>query len=91
MIQTINAFIPLLQKGTTKKVIALSTGLADIEFNLAADFAPHVPYAASKLALNMVIAKYAIQFRPEGFTFLAISPGVVNTVSALRKYRVSRR
>ncbi|CDO75921.1 hypothetical protein BN946_scf184873.g10 [Trametes cinnabarina] len=76
---TINAFLPLLRKGSTKKVISLSTGLADNDVTLKAGIAISAPYSISKAALNAAVAKYAAELRDEGFTFLALSPGVVNT------------
>ncbi|KAI0631575.1 NAD(P)-binding protein [Trametes polyzona] len=79
VVHTINAFLPLLRAGKTKKVITISTGVADADLTLKAGFAPHAPYCVSKAALNLVVAKYAAEFRDEGFTFLAISPGLVNT------------
>ena len=44
-----------------------------------------VPYAVSKAALNMVVAKFATRFKDEGFTFLAVSPGLVKTLAG-REY-----
>ncbi|KAL5525099.1 hypothetical protein ACEPAF_8968 [Sanghuangporus sanghuang] len=38
------------------------------------------PYAISKAALNMVVAKFSIKFKDEGFTFIAVSPGLVRTM-----------
>ncbi|KAJ7819904.1 hypothetical protein B0H14DRAFT_3876460 [Mycena olivaceomarginata] len=35
-------------------------------------------YSIAKAALNMVVAKYAAQFKSEGFFFLAMSPGIVD-------------
>lgn len=81
-IYTFNAFLPLLRKGTLRKVLTLSTGLADPALNLDAEFGYHVAYCVSKCALEMVNVKYAVALRKEGFTFLAISPGVVNTAEA---------
>ncbi|KAL9086063.1 MAG: hypothetical protein Q9165_007275 [Trypethelium subeluteriae] len=71
---TINAFIPLLQRGTAKKVVNISTGMADI-----------APYSISKAALNALTAKYnALYAAPSlpissRILFLSISPGVVDT------------
>ncbi|KDQ63092.1 hypothetical protein JAAARDRAFT_29089 [Jaapia argillacea MUCL 33604] len=79
VINTINAFLPLLRKGNLKQVITLSTGLADTKVILDASFPVHAPYSITKAALNMVVAKYAAEFKKEGLIFLAISPGVVNT------------
>ncbi|KAI0363270.1 short-chain dehydrogenases/reductase [Pilatotrama ljubarskyi] len=79
VVHTTNAFLPLLRKGTVKKVISISTGLADPEIALKSGFAINAPYSISKAALNSAVATYAAEFRDEGFTFLAISPGLVNT------------
>ena len=46
---------------------------------LATGFTVHAPYCITKAALNQAISKYAVGLRDEGFIFLAISPGLVNT------------
>ncbi|KAI0328959.1 short-chain dehydrogenases/reductase [Cubamyces sp. BRFM 1775] len=79
VVHTTNAFLPLLRKGTAKKVVSLSTPISLPEVTLVTGFAAHSPYCVSKAALNQVVTKYAAELREEGFTFLAISPGVVNT------------
>ncbi|KAH9895817.1 NAD(P)-binding protein [Cubamyces lactineus] len=79
VVHTTNAFLPLLRQGTAKKVITLSTPISIPDVTLVTDFAANVPYCASKAALNQVVTKYAVAHRDEGFTFLNISPGVVNT------------
>ncbi|KAI0653102.1 NAD(P)-binding protein [Cubamyces menziesii] len=79
VVHTTNAFLPLLRQGTAKKVITLSTPISIPEVTLVTDFAANAPYCVSKAALNQVVTKYAVAHRDEGFTFLNISPGVVNT------------
>ncbi|EPQ60223.1 NAD P-binding protein [Gloeophyllum trabeum ATCC 11539] len=79
VVHSINAFLPLLKKGSLKKVITLSTGTADVDFTLKVNFPITAPYSISKAALNMVVAKYAVEYKNEGIAFLAISPGLVNT------------
>lgn len=86
VVHTINAFLPLLQAGSLKKVLTLSTGIADTDFILGSEFSVGAPYCISKAAMNMAIAKYAVKFKNEGFTFLCISPGVVNTAIKAREY-----
>jgi len=78
-ILTTNAFIPLLKKGTLKKVITLNTGIAVTELTLSSGYPKLTSYAISKSALEMVNAKYAVTLKSEGFSFLDISPGVVST------------
>jgi len=79
VVHVVNAFIPLLKKGTVKKVITLTAALGDVDFTVKAGYAGHALYSVSKAAVNMVNAKYANEFREDGFLFLAMSPGAVNT------------
>jgi len=74
-----NAFLPLIEKGTQKKVINISSAAGDSEFIEKVGYVTAVPYGISKAALNLVNTKYAIEFRGKGYTFLAISPGLVDT------------
>ncbi|TFY50975.1 hypothetical protein EVJ58_g10805 [Rhodofomes roseus] len=79
VIQTVNAFLPLIRKGTMKKVLTLSSAQGDLDAALNVGIAIAGPYSVSKAALNMVVVKYAVRFRDEGIVFLSISPGLVNT------------
>ncbi|EJU02749.1 NADP-binding protein [Dacryopinax primogenitus] len=79
VIFTTNVFLPLLAKGDLKKVLTLSSGLGDPVFSLNTEFDWCVAYSVAKCALEMVNVKYAAKYKKEGWTFLAISPGVVNT------------
>ncbi|KAK2827854.1 hypothetical protein FQN49_007278 [Arthroderma sp. PD_2] len=74
-----SAFLPLLKKGSLKKVANISTTLGSI--GMAPTFKPFpVPaYKVSKAALNMLTVQYAQSFADEGFTFATISPGWVQT------------
>ncbi|EJD42198.1 NAD(P)-binding protein [Auricularia subglabra TFB-10046 SS5] len=81
-ILTTNAFLPLLRKGSLKKVLTLSTGVADPSFVLKAGYAYAPSYCITKTGIEMANVKYAVKYKDEGFTFLAISPGVVNTAEA---------
>ncbi|KAI0363684.1 hypothetical protein BV20DRAFT_975337 [Pilatotrama ljubarskyi] len=85
-VHTTNAFLPLLRKGSTK-VISISSGVADPELTMKANLVTNPLYCDSKAALNSAVATYAAEFRDEGFTFLAISPGLVNTAEKPRKCR----
>lgn len=81
VVKTINIFLPLVKKSSIKKVIALSTGMADD--NLSNDFEVYegALYGMSKAALNTAIAKYNAAYgkSTDGILFMAISPGVVDT------------
>ncbi|KAF7559190.1 hypothetical protein G7046_g4957 [Stylonectria norvegica] len=74
-----NLYTPLILKGRVKKVIAISTGMADAEVTAKWDLATGGPYSASKAALNMVVAKFSAEYKEQGVLFLAVSPGVVET------------
>ncbi|KAJ6461999.1 hypothetical protein C8R47DRAFT_1058235 [Mycena vitilis] len=77
VVHAINAFLPLLKNGSAKKVLTLSSGLGDLPGTLLAGAPGEVSYSISKAALNMVVAKYAAQYKADGFVFLAICPGAV--------------
>ncbi|PKY06703.1 putative short chain dehydrogenase [Aspergillus campestris IBT 28561] len=70
-------FLPLVLKGHVKKVITLSTGMADLDLinNCEVDIAGL--YAASKAAMNVIVAKFNAQYKKDGVLFLSISPGFV--------------
>jgi NAD(P)-dependent dehydrogenase (short-subunit alcohol dehydrogenase family) len=62
-----------------KKVLNLSTGLADVDFTAKWEMGVGAPYSISKAALNMLNAKLHVAYKGEGILFLAISPGLVST------------
>ncbi|KAK6331249.1 hypothetical protein TWF696_003309 [Orbilia brochopaga] len=79
IIYTTAPFIDLIKKGDQKKILVLSTGIADVDAILLYEMATNIPYAASKAAMNVVVAKYAIQLKEDGVTIVSISPGLVQT------------
>jgi NAD(P)-dependent dehydrogenase (short-subunit alcohol dehydrogenase family) len=87
VIFSINAFLPLVRKGSVKKIIVISTGLADPEAVLGSGNPSFLAYSAMKAALNMIVVKYAVELKNEGITVLALSPGLVNTQETPRKCR----
>lgn len=89
VIYSINAFLPLVRKGTVKKITVISTGMADTDLVLKEDISATVIYGSMKAATNMVVAKYAVELRGEGIIVLALSPGVVNTHEGLGNFSAS--
>jgi len=83
---TINAFLGLIRKGSVKKIISISSGMADPDVILKAGAQGSIIYAAAKAALNMVIVKYAIELKPEGIALMTLSPGIINTRNETRKF-----
>ncbi|KAI1360744.1 putative short chain dehydrogenase [Xylaria arbuscula] len=73
-----NFFLPLLMKGKVKKVISISTGLAEVDLTNDVEIEVGALYAASKAAMNLIIAKYNAQYKKDGILFISISPGVVD-------------
>ncbi|RDW71012.1 hypothetical protein BP6252_07575 [Coleophoma cylindrospora] len=78
-IHLFNLFMPLVLKGKVKKVLAISSGLADIESTAKYDLDGNAPYAISKAAMNAAVAKFSAQYKKDGVLFLSVCPGVVNT------------
>ncbi|KAL5498343.1 hypothetical protein ACEPAH_2485 [Sanghuangporus vaninii] len=76
----INAFIPLLRAGKTKKVLAVTSSLGSPSFALLTNHSACPAYSISKAALDMVVAKFATKLKDDGFTFLAVSPGLIKTM-----------
>lgn len=77
---TINAFLPLIRKGHMKKVITISSGLADDSLTNSISLGVASPYAISKAGANTLVAKFnAAMGKSERILFLAISPGVIDT------------
>ncbi|KAJ8112457.1 hypothetical protein OPT61_g5176 [Boeremia exigua] len=73
-----NLFLPLVLKGKVKKVITLSSGHADLELINKFEVENAGLYAAFKAALNVIVAKYNVQYKNDGVLFVSISPGVVD-------------
>ncbi|KAF1850298.1 NAD(P)-binding protein [Cucurbitaria berberidis CBS 394.84] len=78
---SINAFMRLLLKSDVKKVVCISSGAADTEIYDKCDMKDQLPYCMSKAALNVLVAKFAAQYRGEGVKFLALSPGYVLSIA----------
>ncbi|KAK9320300.1 NAD(P)-binding protein [Lipomyces orientalis] len=78
-IHLFSIFLPLIQKSTVKKVITITSGMADNEFVSGFDIAPAAPYSISKAAVNSVVAKFSAQYKQDGILFIGICPGMVET------------
>lgn len=76
-IHLFNLFLPLVLKGKVKKVIAISTGVADLDLTNQFEIDNVALYAASKAALNVIVAKFSAQYKKDGVLFFSISPGLV--------------
>ena len=64
-------------KGKVKKVIAISSGQADIDLINDLEIEVSPLYSASKAAMNVIVAKFNAQYKKDGVLFISISPGVI--------------
>ncbi|KAK4063871.1 hypothetical protein Trihar35433_8579 [Trichoderma harzianum] len=78
-IHLFNLYMPLILKGNTKKVITLSTGMADLDSTNKFELQVAPGYAISKAAMNVAVGKFHAQYKKEGVLFMSISPGVSDT------------
>lgn len=77
MMNLTQIFLPLIASGGMKKIIVISSTLADPGFTKATGITYHIPYAASKAAMNLVIAKTAMALKPQDIVMVALCPGWV--------------
>ncbi|KAK1752036.1 hypothetical protein QBC47DRAFT_328477 [Echria macrotheca] len=77
----LSIFMPLVRASAMKKVVVLSTGMGDPDFIAETEIDSQSPYAISKAALNMAIAKFHAEYRKQGVLIMGISPGIVDTGS----------
>lgn len=80
-IHLFNLFLPLVMKGKIKKVISISSGHADLDLINNLELDASALYAASKAAINVIVAKYSAQYKKDGVLFVSISPGVIDSGS----------
>lgn len=76
-----NLFMPLILKGKVKKVICISSGMADLEMCNSLELDTGALYSISKAAMNLVTAKFNAQYKKDGVLFLGICPGMVDVGS----------
>ncbi|KAJ5105635.1 short-chain dehydrogenase [Penicillium alfredii] len=76
---TTNAFLPLIERGVQKKIVHISSAMADLDFINKSGISYAVAYAVAKAGMNVQIAKYAAELAPRGIKALALSPGWVDT------------
>ncbi|KAK1529090.1 short-chain dehydrogenase [Colletotrichum costaricense] len=74
-----NLALPLIQRGLAKKVITVSSGMADLDFISKSGIEVGAPYSISKAALNTAVAKFSAEHSHQGILFFSISPGVIDT------------
>jgi len=80
MIQTTQAFLPLLRKGSHPVILLTSTDMASNTFQARPDSSLHVvAYNTSKAAANSYIIALADELKPEGIKVNSVTPGFTTT------------
>lgn len=74
-----SAFLPLLEKGTLKKLLIITSELGSKGMKDYSAKAPFPSYKVSKAAVNMIMVQYAMELKPKGFTVFGVSPGWMKT------------
>lgn len=72
-------FVPLIKKGSLKKVVVISSAMGDIPMVVDTNMTISSEYSIAKIALNMAVAKFHVQYKSEGILAMAVSPGLVAT------------
>jgi len=81
LIHAVNAFLPLIRKGSAKKLIYITSGNGVPEVIRVSGIPNLLGYCTSKAAGNIVMAKYHAELQGEGIKTLSLSPGWVDTES----------
>ncbi|KAK8121234.1 hypothetical protein PG999_005354 [Apiospora kogelbergensis] len=79
VLRTTYAFLPLIQQGDLKKVATISSGMGDLDFVNEFGVFQAAPYAVSKAATSLLVAKFQAGYRDQGILFFSICPGLVDT------------
>ncbi|KAI0410822.1 NAD(P)-binding protein [Xylaria grammica] len=74
-----NLFMPQILQGAAKKVVAITSGIADIDWINEYGNEALSLNAMGKAALNVATAKFSAQYKRDGVLFLSVCPGLVDT------------
>ncbi|KAI5116183.1 hypothetical protein M0805_009451 [Coniferiporia weirii] len=83
---TLNAFLPLVCAGKTKKVAIITSEMGSPHYAIKTQTVSAPAYSISKAGVNMVFAKYTSAYKDQGITFLAISPGLMKTMPGPKEF-----
>lgn len=78
-----NLFLPLILKGQTKKVICITSGLAEVGMINSMGLQVSPLYTITKAAMNVVTAKFSVEYKKDGVLFIGICPGMVGGDDAM--------
>jgi len=77
-IHIVNNFLPLLRKGSAKKIIILGSEGGERSFVQHVHISELGAYGITKAAEHMVATKYAVALENEDFTVVSVGPGFVD-------------
>ncbi|EHA23685.1 hypothetical protein ASPNIDRAFT_40256 [Aspergillus niger ATCC 1015] len=75
-------FLPVLRKGSMKKIVNISSSVGSIAKQSVYRELPAPSYKITKAALNMMTVLYSQELEIEGFTVFCVSPGWLKTDEA---------
>ncbi|SPO07104.1 related to protoporphyrinogen oxidase [Cephalotrichum gorgonifer] len=78
-IKAVFAFLPLIREGGLKKVVAISSGMGDLDLINESKLSNAAPYSTSKAAISTFFAKLAASYEEDGILFMSLCPGRVDT------------
>lgn len=78
-----NLFLPLILKGQAKKVICISSSLSELSLINSLELEVSPLYTITKAAMNVVTAKFNVEYRKDGVLFIGICPGMVGGADAM--------
>ncbi|KAF9816969.1 hypothetical protein IEO21_03734 [Rhodonia placenta] len=79
VVHSVNAFLPLLRKGSAKKIVVIGTSMGHLDFTWKLRIETGVAYGASKAAADLIVTKYAALLEDESFIVTGLLPGLVDT------------
>lgn len=80
-VHSVNTFLPLLRKGSAKKIVLIGSQGGERDFVWEARMPNMTAYSTTKAAAHMVMAKYAVLLEKEGFVVTSLCPGIVDVTT----------
>lgn len=74
-----NSFLPLIEAGVEKKIVFISSAMAEVSLIIKSATFFSVPYSVVKAGMNVLAAKYAAELAPRGIKTISIAPGWIDT------------
>jgi len=74
-----NAFLPLLRRSPTPRIVNISSETGSIAFSASRDSVAFAAYRSSKTALNELTMLYSLALAEVGFKVNAVAPGLRRT------------